>query len=105
MAISVLLSDQEIQAIVDGVLTGELGESGFDHADVRSGKDHDGDEAIFVRAVLRTSEEILPPQLFTRAYEVLDNTLQARGEMRFPYFSVERIDDILGEDAYPSDPA
>ena len=105
MAFSIFLSDQEIQTIADAVLIGELGRSGFAHAEVRSGRDHDGDEAIFVKAVLKTTEEILPPQLFTRAYEALDNTLQARGEMRFPYFSVERADDLLGDEAHPSNPA
>ena len=105
MTVSIFLSDQEIQSIADAVLTGELGGSGFDHAEIRSGKAHDGDEAIFVKAVLKTTDDILAPHLFTRAYEVLDNTLQARGETRFPYFSVERADDDLGEDTNAFDPA
>ena len=102
MPLAIGLTDDEAQVIADRVLGQKLGSSGFDHAEVHAGFDHDGEEALFVVAVLKPGSGILPADIYAGAYGAVDEALRARGERRFSYFRVSRPDepiDDAGDDA------
>ncbi len=97
MVQTTMLSDQEILAIAENVLTQELGGLGYDHAEASSGPDDNEALAIYVRAVLKPGTPILGGQIFAKAYGALDNALMSRGEKRFPYFSLHHPDGDVPE--------
>ncbi len=90
------LTDEEADVIAQRVLAQTLGAVGFDHAEVHAGLDHDGDESLFVVAVLRPGSPILPSDIYAGAYEAVDDALRASGERRFSYFKVSRPDEPVG---------
>ena len=95
---STMLSDEQILPIAEEVLRVELGSLGFDHAEARSGTDHEDEPAIYVKAVLKPGTPILGGKVSSRAHGALHDALIARGERRFPYFSLHHPD---GETAAP----
>lgn len=104
MPILTRLTDEEARAVAETVLKDQLSKEGFDHAEVRSGEDHDGEAALFVTAVMQAGRDIIPGDTFSRAYEALDDRLRAKGEQRFPYFDLKWIGDEPLDDA-SDDPA
>ena len=93
MLIATGLTDDEVRRIAGVVLEAQLGPERFDHAEARSGLDHDGQAAIFVTAVMQEGSDVIPGDTFSQAYEALDNELLRNGERRFPYFELKWIGD------------
>lgn len=87
------LTDEEAQTIAADVLSRALAAAGFDHVEVRSGRDHDGDPALFVDVILKSGSPEMVGETYARAHGAVDDAFRARGETRFPYFGISRPDD------------
>ena len=102
MPLSPGLTVEEAREVAQRTLQASLGSFGFDHADVRSGPDHDGDESLFVTAVLKPQSGPMPPEVYAGARGALDDALRTEGEQRFAYFRVNRPDEPVGEAEEPA---
>ncbi len=99
------LTGDDIKAIADAVLGSEMADLGFEGVAVRHREIYPDEPSLFVRA--KVAEEVPTPfdaRRFSHLHGVLHNALLARGEERFPYFSLNRagdvppdVDAILGE--------
>jgi len=99
------LTDDDIKAIADAVLGSEMADLGFEGVEVRHREIYPDEPSLFIRA--KVAEEVPAPfdaKRFGRLRGVLHNALLARGEERFPHFSLNRagdvppdVDAILGE--------
>jgi hypothetical protein len=79
-------------AIIDDVLRAKLGPHGFDHADVRVDLDHDGEEALFIDAVLKPNSPLVEGKIYSKALGALSDALLKHGERRFPYLMLRHLD-------------
>lgn len=79
--------------LIDGVLRESLGAYGFDHADVRVDYDHDGEEALFIDAVLKPETPLVEGRIYSAALGALSNALLQRKDRRFPYLRLRHPDD------------
>ncbi len=105
MQIVAKLTDGDIKAIADSVLGAEMADLGFEGVEVRHREVYPEEASLFVRA--KVAEDVPAPfdaERFSRLHGILQNALLARGEERFPYFSLNRagdvppeVDAILGE--------
>lgn len=76
---------EQIEEIVNRVLTERVGAYGFNGATVRVGQDHDGDEALFIEARYAHTDREIDPGAFYGLTSVVRGALAAAGEDRFPY--------------------
>jgi hypothetical protein len=76
---------EEIEAIVYVVLSERVGVYGFDGATVRAGLDHDGEEALFIEARYKLTENEIEAGAFYGLTSALRGALAETGEDRFPY--------------------
>ncbi len=74
--------------LIDAVLKEMLGSHGFDHSDVRADYDHDGEEALFIDAILKPKTPVVEGKAYSAALGALSNALLARGDRRFPYLAL-----------------
>ncbi|GGK41675.1 hypothetical protein [Salinarimonas ramus] len=79
------MTDEEIRRLVEPILRKHLGPFGFETAEVVSGRDHDGDPAIFVRAHYRPSDPKAAGKARIHASIAIADALSDRGEERYPY--------------------
>lgn len=82
-----------IQKIADRVLKRELGKFGLDKVIVREGRDHDGEEALFIDARMKPGAPIVGGRISTAAHGALSEALLKAGERRFPYFNIRHVDE------------
>ena len=93
------MTDDEVRTVANEVLAGILGPSGFDHAEVRSAPDHDGDLSYFVTAHFKPGSGITAGDLSMRAHTALWTRLLARNDKQFPYLDFRYPDDeVLTDD-------
>lgn len=93
-----IMTDAEVRSVADTVLSRLLGPYGFTKALVRSGQDHDGDPALFIRAHFKPGSEPFPGKVANTALAALSDALIAQGEMRFPYLTHYFLDGDVPED-------
>lgn len=98
MLSSTALTEEQARGLSEPVLTRTLGEAGFDHVEIHAGPDHDGEDALFVVAVLKPGSPILSADAYAEAYEAVDDALRLGGERRFSYFKVSRPDEPIVDD-------
>lgn len=92
--------------LIEDVLRRTLGPYGYDHAEVRVGTDHAGDEAIFIDAILKPKSGLVGGKASGDALGALSNALLAHGDRRFPYVFIRHPDDEPTEPpSMPEDPA
>ena len=87
------------KALIEDVLRETLGAHGFDHAEVKVDWDHDGDEALFIDAILKPKSPLVEGETYSGALGALSNALLKNGELRFPYLSLHH------PDAEPAEPS
>ena len=92
------MTDEEVRAVADRVLRQTLGSFGYTKVLVRSGYDHDGDPALFLRAHFKPGSGPVPGGPSNGALSALSDALYARGEHRFPYLTHYYPDDEFPED-------
>ena len=105
MGAAAKLTDDAIKAIADAVLGSAMADLGFEGVEVRHREIYPEESSLFVR--VKVAEEVPAPfdaRRLSRLHGVLHNALLARGEERFPPFSLNRagdvppdVDVILGE--------
>ncbi|WP_372424658.1 hypothetical protein [Salinarimonas chemoclinalis] len=79
------MTDEEIRRLVEPILRRHLGPFGFETAEVVSGRDHDGDPAIFVSAKYRLGEPKLDADAALLAMNEVWDTVRSRNDDRIPY--------------------
>lgn len=93
------MTEQEITAIANEVLTPILGGSGYAGVEVRPGFDHEGDPSLFVRARFKLGSGVTCGKESNAAHAALRMTLLGKGDDRFPYLTIDHPDDeVLGDD-------
>jgi hypothetical protein len=87
--------------LIDAVLRETLGPYGFDYSDVRVDYDHDGEEALFIDAILRPKTPLIEGKVYSEALSALSNALLARKDRRFPYLMLRHLDEESAESPWP----
>jgi hypothetical protein len=100
-----VLSESEIQDIADTALRETVGTAGYVKAEVRSGVDHDGEKAVFIRAIFRPGAGPIGGEAAVKSLSAVSDALLARGEERFPYLTNFYPDDFPEDDADTHRPA
>jgi len=85
--------------VIEQVLRKTLGPHGFDRAETTVGLDHDGQEALFIEAILKPNSKLIEATAYSAALGALSDALLKRGDRRFPYLTLRHID------AEPAEPA
>jgi hypothetical protein len=75
----------DLSDILEPILRKHLRPFGFDHADVSSGVDHDGEPALFVTAHYAPRAEAIDADAILDAIGEMQQALLRRGDDRFPY--------------------
>lgn len=96
------MTDDEVRSVADIILRDKLGQFGFDASQVTSGRDHDGDPALFIVAGFKPGSGPVPGKASNEALGALSDALLAKGEERFPYLSHRYPDDERPEDGSPA---
>lgn len=84
-------------AVIDAVLRETLGPYGFDHAEVKAGVDHDGEDALFIDAILKPESPLVEGKTYSEALGALSRALLSRNDPRFPYLMLRHPDDEPAE--------
>lgn len=87
------------KTLIEDVLREILGPHGFDHAEIQVGFDHDGNEALFIDAILKPKSPLVEGRTYRGALGALSKALLGNGEQRFPYLRLHHAD------AEPAEPA
>jgi hypothetical protein len=96
------VTDQEINGLLEPVLRDVVGRDAFDHSEVESGHDHDGDPVLFVQVFYRPKSE---PRSLTDIVLAAVNVLHQAGESRFPHIRPVYPDDEVGVEDHDSQDA
>lgn len=88
---------EDLTRIIDDVLRTKLGPHGFDHAEVKEGADHAGEDALFIDAFLKPNSALVGGRVANEAHGAVSDALLERGERRFPYFLIRYPDDEPAE--------
>jgi hypothetical protein len=78
---------------IEKVLRKELGSFGLDHVELKAGRDHDGDPAVFVTAVLPPKSPPMPGDISAAASLAIANLMVGAGDERLSYLYIQRPDD------------
>ncbi|AWN49737.1 hypothetical protein DK419_28210 [Methylobacterium terrae] len=92
------MTESEILAIADDVLTRHLAASGYERAELRAGYDHGDDPALLFTAHFKPGAGVTGGAESSAAQVALRMTLLDKGEERFPYLRLIYADDLVGED-------
>ncbi len=92
------MTETEILAIADEVLTRHLAASGYERAELRAGYDHDDEPALLLTAHFKPGSEAAGGAESSAAHVALRMTLLEKGEERFPYLRFIYADDFVGEE-------
>jgi hypothetical protein len=92
------MTENEILAIADEVLTRHLAASGYERAELRAGYDHDDDPALLVTVHFKPGAGVTGGAVSSAAHVALRMTLLGKGEERFPYLRFKYADDDLEGD-------
>ena len=78
---------------IEKVLRRELGSFGLDHVELKAGRDHDGDAAVFVTAVLPPKSPPIPGDVSGAASVAIAQLMESTGDERLSYLYIMRPDD------------
>jgi 3-dehydroquinate synthase class II len=80
---------------IEEALRRVLGSYGLDHVDLEAGLDHDGEQSLFVTAVLpqRTGPVPMPGDISTSANLAVAELMKKAGDERQSYLYIQRPDD------------
>ena len=78
---------------IEKVLRKEFGSFGLDHVELKAGRDHDGDPAVFVTAVLPPKSPPMPGDISAAASLAIANVMEGAGDERLSYLYIQRPDD------------
>ncbi len=87
---------------VEDALRKALGSFDLDHVELAEGVDHDGDAAVFVTAVLRPDDRLMPGDVSAPANVALAQVLERAGDERLSYLYLKRPDDERPADEEPT---
>lgn len=105
-----MLKEVDVQALAAQIFAAKLGPLGFDHVEVSSGIDQDGERSFFLDAFFRPGTEIKAVRALVDAQTELHDSLISKGEERPPYVSFrlpddgEPLSDDLDDEAQPARP-
>lgn len=85
----------ELDEIAKRVLSATLSEAGFDGAEVEEGRNHAGEDALFITVRFRPGSGVTPGRATADSLDGLRSEFEKIGEFRFPYLTYD----------YPDDPA
>ena len=88
-----MLKEVDVQALAAQIFAAKLGPLGFDHVEVSSGIDQDGEQSFFLDAFFRPGTEIKAVRALVDAQTELHDSLISKGEERPPYVSFRLPDD------------
>ena len=92
------MTETEILAIADEVLTRHLAASGYERAELRAGYDHGDDPALLFTAYFKPGAGMTGGAESSAAHVALRMTLLEKGEERFPYLRFIYADDFVGDE-------
>lgn len=78
---------------IEKVLRKEFGSFGLDHVELKAGRDHDGDPAVFVTAVLPPKSPPMPGDISAAASLAIASLMEGAGDERLSYLYIQRPDD------------
>ena len=97
------LDDAELQTIAVEVLGQALSGIDVDSIAARGGRDHDGDAAVFVVVNMPPGSAIIPPRPLADARVSLWKAVEAHGDGRLVYLSVDwPYDDVPSSSDVPT---
>lgn len=79
------MDESQVQKVAAKVFSKALKPLGFDHVEVTSGLDQDGERSLFLDVFFKPGTEIENVRPVVDARTELHDLLLARGEERFPY--------------------
>ena len=79
------MNDEQIHRLVDPILKRSLGGHGYESVVVRSGEDHDGEQALFVEIFFGPSDPAWTGSKANSTQGELWSALRDSNESRFPY--------------------
>ena len=88
-----MMREDDVRVLADRVLGPILGPVGYMGADIEAGRDHDGDDSLFIIAHFRAGSEVASGKTYGDAHVAIRDALVERGEQRFPYFKYDYPDD------------
>jgi hypothetical protein len=91
------------KALIEDILTETLEAHGFDHAEIKVDWDHDGEEALFIDAILKPNSPLVDADAYSGALGALSDALLKIGDRRFPYLSLHHPDAEPAEPPWPDD--
>jgi hypothetical protein len=78
---------------IEQALRQEFGSFGLDRVELVAGRDHDGDAALFVTAVLPLKSPLMPGEMSGAASVAIAKLMEGAGDDRLSYLSIRRPDD------------
>src|SRR4051812_14398799 len=84
---------KDIEQDIEKALRRQFGSFGLDHVELTAGLDHDGDPAVFVRAVLPPQAPPMPGDISGAANVAVARVLHNAGDERLSYLFIHRPDD------------
>lgn len=78
---------------IEEALRKALGSFGLDHVELTAGFDHDGEPAVFVTAVLKPDNRLMPGEVSASANVALAQLMENVGDERLSYLYIQRPDD------------
>lgn len=96
-----MLELSKISALIDAHLSKRLGVFGFERAEMRIGRDHDGDETIFVVAHYKPAAPELDASTSLTVAIELNELIGAQGDERFVHLTHFWPDEEPTEEAFP----
>jgi hypothetical protein len=79
------MTEDQVKALATRVMSKAFRTKGFKEVAVRSGKDHEGEPALFIEVILRHGSKPVGGSVSIEALHALSDELLKKGEQRFPY--------------------
>jgi hypothetical protein len=93
------MRERDITALIEPILRERLSESGFKHATIAAGRDHDGDPAIFVDLFFDGSGGGPDSRTYSDTIGAVWQALLDNDDERFPYLRLHIPDVADGKAA------
>ena len=92
-----MLTTAQVTEIADKILRSRLEEFGYDRVEVRTVKDEENQDALYLVGHLHKSSKLVPGKVLNETIAELGSALLRENDERFPYVAIEREGEELPE--------